>query len=45
MSRLGKILIILVILAAGSAGVYAWSRNGKKNDGGLKQVDELGAGQ
>ena len=39
MSRLGKVLIILVILAAGSAGVYAWSRNGSKKDGGLKQVE------
>lgn len=38
MSRLGKILLILVILALGSVGVYALARNGKKNEGGLKEV-------
>lgn len=39
MSRLGKILIILIVLAAASAGVYAWTRNGKKDAGGIKQVE------
>ena len=39
MSRLGRTLIILVILAAISAGVYAWTRNGKKNANGLKEVE------
>jgi len=39
MSRLGKILIILMLLAGVSVGVYAYSRNGKKNDGGLKEVE------
>ena len=39
MAKLWKTLIILVVLAGASAAVYAWSRNGKKNDGGLKQVE------
>jgi HlyD family secretion protein len=39
MSRLGKILILLVILAGISVGVYAYARNGKSKDGGLKQVE------
>jgi HlyD family secretion protein len=39
MSRLGRTLIILVILAAVSAGVYAWTRNGKKDANGPKQVE------
>ena len=39
MSRLGRTLIILVILAAASAGLYAWTRNGKKDANGLKQVE------
>ena len=39
MAKLWKTLIILVVLAGGSAAVYAWSRNGRKNDGGLKQVE------
>src|SRR5213082_3410147 len=39
MAKLWKILIILVVLAGGSAAVYAWSRNGNKKDGGLKQVE------
>jgi len=37
MSRLGKILIVLIVLALVSVGVYAVTRNGKK-DGGLKEV-------
>src|SRR5690349_8331320 len=39
MSRLGKILILLIILAAVSVGVYAYARNGKSKDGGLKEVE------
>jgi HlyD family secretion protein len=37
MRTLWKVLFFLVILAAGSAGIYAWSRSGK-NDNGLKEV-------
>lgn len=39
MRKLWRILIILIVLAGISVGVYAWSRNGKKNDGGLKEVE------
>jgi HlyD family secretion protein len=39
MSKLWRTLIILVVLAAGSIGVYAWTRNGKKNENGLKEVE------
>lgn len=39
MSRLAKILVLLVVLALVSVGVYAALRNGKKDDGGLKQVE------
>jgi HlyD family secretion protein len=39
MSRLGRTLIILILLAAASAAVYAYARNGKKDANGLKQVD------
>ena len=39
MSRLGKILLLLVILAALSVGAYAYVRNSQKKDGGLKQVE------
>src|SRR5512144_1846794 len=39
MSRLGRILIILIAAAAVSAGVYAWTRNGKKDANGLKEVE------
>ena len=39
MSRLGRTLIILICLAAVSAGVYAYARNGKKDANGLKQVE------
>ncbi len=39
MAKLWKILLILVVLAGASAAVYAWSRNAKKGDGGLKQVE------
>ncbi|HEX8171732.1 MAG TPA: efflux RND transporter periplasmic adaptor subunit [Thermoanaerobaculia bacterium] len=39
MSRLGKILLFLVVLALASVGVYAFVRNGQNKDGGLKQVE------
>jgi HlyD family secretion protein len=41
MRKLWKTLFILVVLAGASAGVYAWTRNGKKGDGELKQVDVI----
>ncbi|HEX7154518.1 MAG TPA: efflux RND transporter periplasmic adaptor subunit [Thermoanaerobaculia bacterium] len=39
MSKLGKILLILIILATASAGVYAFTRNNGKKDGDLKTVE------
>ena len=39
MSRLGRILLILIIAAAASAGVYAWTRSNKKDANGTKQVE------
>lgn len=39
MSRLGKILLVLVILAAVTVGVYAVARNSKKKDGAFKEVE------
>src|SRR5512138_1817477 len=39
MSRFGRILIILILAAAVTAGLYAWTRNGKKDPNGLKQVE------
>src|SRR5688572_20417819 len=39
MSRLGKILVVLIVLALGTVGVYAFVRNGQKKDGGLKEVE------
>jgi HlyD family secretion protein len=39
MGKLAKILIILVVLAGGSAGLYAWARNSDKDKNGLKQVE------
>jgi multidrug resistance efflux pump len=39
MSRLGKILLILIVLAAVTVGVYAVARNSKKKDGSLKEVE------
>jgi HlyD family secretion protein len=39
MSKLGRTLVILVVLAAGSAGLYAWTRNGKKDGNGMKEVE------
>lgn len=37
MRTLWIVLLVLILLAAGSAGVYAWSRSGK-NENGLKEV-------
>ena len=39
MSKLGRVLIVLVVLAAATAGLYAFTRNGKKKDGDLKEVE------
>src|SRR5204863_6266696 len=39
MRKLWRILIVLVLLAGASAGVYAWTRSGKKNANGLKEVE------
>ena len=39
MSKLMRVLLVLVLLAAVSAGVYAFTRNGKKNQNGLKEVE------
>lgn len=39
MSRLAKILLFLVIIAAIAVGGYAVVRNGQKKDGGLKEVE------
>jgi HlyD family secretion protein len=39
MSKLWKTLLFLIIAAAASAGVYAWTRNGKKDANGLKEVE------
>jgi len=39
MRKLWRTLIILILLVGGSAGLYAWSRNGKKGEGGIKEVE------
>jgi HlyD family secretion protein len=39
MSRLWKILILLILLALGSVAVYAYARSSKNKDGGLKEVE------
>ncbi|HEY0142259.1 MAG TPA: efflux RND transporter periplasmic adaptor subunit [Thermoanaerobaculia bacterium] len=39
MSRLAKTLVVLLVLAGVSVAVYAYARNGKKGDDGLKQVE------
>ena len=39
MAKLLKILLGLILLAGAATGVYAYSRNAKKADGGLKLVD------
>jgi HlyD family secretion protein len=39
MRKLWRFLIILIICAGAAAGVYAWTRNAKKGEGGMKQVE------
>ena len=39
MRKLWRILLLLVVIAGASAAVYAWTRSGKKNANGLKEVD------
>ena len=39
MSRLAKVLVVLVVLALGSVGVYAVARSGGDKEGGLKEVE------
>src|SRR6058998_3797771 len=39
MRKLWKMLLILLVIAGASAAVYAWTRSGKKNANGLKEVD------
>ena len=39
MRKLWKTLLILLVLAGASAAVYAISRNGKKSEGGTKEVE------
>ncbi len=41
MAKLLKVLLGLVLLAGAATGVYAFSRGGKKADGGMKLVDAL----
>ena len=39
MRKLWRTLLILVVVAGASAAVYAWTRSGKKNANGLKEVE------
>src|SRR5687767_16001573 len=39
MSKLWKTLLFLIVAAAASAGLYAWTRNGDTDANGLKQVE------
>lgn len=39
MSKLWKTLLFLIVAAAASVGVYAWTRNGGRNANGLKEVE------
>jgi HlyD family secretion protein len=39
MRKLWKTLMFLLILVGASVAVYAWSRSGRKGEGGLKQVE------
>lgn len=41
MRKLWKTLFILIVLAGASAGLYAWTRNGKKGDSDFKQVEVI----
>jgi predicted ABC-type transport system involved in lysophospholipase L1 biosynthesis ATPase subunit len=44
MGKLLKILLALVVLAGAATGVYAFSRGGRKADGGMKLIDaQLGS--
>jgi hypothetical protein len=44
MGKLLKTLIVLVVLAGAATGLYAFSRGGKKADGGMKLIDaQLGS--
>ncbi len=39
MSKLGKLLLFLIVAALASAGAYAYVRNGKKGEGAFKEVE------
>jgi HlyD family secretion protein len=39
MSRLAKVLLLLIVLAAGTVAVYAYVRNGNKDGNGFKEVE------
>jgi HlyD family secretion protein len=39
MRKLWKTLLVLIVVAAASAGVYAWTRNGRQRADGLKEVE------
>lgn len=39
MGKLGKTLLILLLIAGVTAGLYAWARSGKKDQNGNKLVD------
>lgn len=39
MGKLWKTLLVLLVLAGASAGVYAWTRNGRQRGDGLKEVE------
>src|SRR5712692_11701883 len=39
MRKLWRTLLILLVVAGASAGVYAWTRSGKKRADGLKEVE------
>src|SRR5256885_12149225 len=39
MRKLWRTLLILVVVAGASAAVYAWTRTGRKNANGLKEVE------
>ncbi len=41
MRKLWKTLLFLLLLVGASVAVYAWSRSGKKGEGGLKQVEVI----
>jgi HlyD family secretion protein len=44
MGKLLKTLLVLAVLAGAATGVYAYSRGGKKADGGMKLIDaQLGS--